>query len=337
MNDVTLNILGEEIPCTPEMRPVEQLLYLSRNPRVYSALADQALADEDVQTAIHKQMLKEPSVKKLKPRIVENGGLQEPIIVRHDTNEVIEGNSRLAVYKMLSEESSSDGKWDMIPCLVVSKLTKKQLASYLNEVHVEGKTPWLTYEKANHAYVMRYQDQMSEQEITKTLGISKLELQKRLSVIKMMEDAGDKNRNHFSHYNVLHRTKTISAELKENEELSKTLVKKIKSLNDKNSDNFTAQQLRDKLPTIIEKPRVLKQFVDGKKSLQDAFQDSKLSGPHQSLKVALNKVTDIEKAEVLKLSTAELNAAEIDVKRLLKETERIKNIIEKAKRGCNLL
>ena len=40
----------------------------------------------------------------------------EPILVRHDRMEVIEGNSRLAVYRHLNKDQNGD-TWQLIPCL----------------------------------------------------------------------------------------------------------------------------------------------------------------------------------------------------------------------------
>ena len=76
-------------------------------------------------------------------------------MVRHDTMEVIEGNSRLAAYKKLydAEEEERD-QWEFILCQIVSSLTKEQLAAYLHQLHVKGKTNWTAYEKANFAYVI---------------------------------------------------------------------------------------------------------------------------------------------------------------------------------------
>ena len=47
----------------------------------------------------YERLLQEPSVKNLIPEIRRDGGLQDPITVRHDTWQVIEGNSRLAAYR----------------------------------------------------------------------------------------------------------------------------------------------------------------------------------------------------------------------------------------------
>ena len=92
-------------------------------------------------------LLQEPSVKNLIPEIRRDEGLQDPITVRHDTWQVIEGNSRLAAYRKLAEESDGD-QWTHIRCLVVTSLTDDQQTRLLGQAHLHGKTDWSPYAKA---------------------------------------------------------------------------------------------------------------------------------------------------------------------------------------------
>jgi len=328
VNQTVINILGEEIPCHYEMLSIEKLRFFFNNPRVYSCINGQVIPDDpdERQALIEKQMLQEPSVKNLIPRIKKHGGLQESILVRYDTMEVIEGNSRLTVYRYLDRtDLKNKGKWERIHCQVVSSLTDKQQYAYLSQVHIEGKTPWVSYEKANQAFVMKKKEQYSDDDIAATLGISKLELDKRVRVIELMDKSGDQDRSHFSHYNVLLRTRKIAEELDVNPKLKKLLISKIRGQGKEGAgdSDFKAQDLRDKLPVIIEKKRTLQRFMDSKLSLDEAYQNARLSGAHQNIKAALDKILDIEKAELQNLSLTEINSALITAKKLCKESDRI--------------
>ena len=77
------------------------------------------------QDIILKKLLEEPSVRNLIPDVERNRGLIEPILIRKDTMEVIEGNSRLAVYRKLQLDKG-EGEWELIPCDIVSNLTNDQ-------------------------------------------------------------------------------------------------------------------------------------------------------------------------------------------------------------------
>ena len=334
MNQPFLSILGEEIPCSYQMVSIEKLKFFLNNPRVYSCINGQGIPEDpdEQQALIENQMLQEQSVKNLIPRIKKQGGLQEAILVRWDTMEVIEGNSRLASYRYLDRtDLENRGKWQHIHCQIVSTLTDKQQYAYLHQVHIEGKTPWATYEKANQAFVMKKKDKYTDDEIRETLGITKLELDKRVKVIEMMDESGDKERSHFSHYNVILRTRKIAEELENNPLLKKALISKICALGNEEDSGFKAQDLRDKLPVVIEKKKVLQKFIDGKISLDEAYQNARISGAQLNLKAALNKLLDIEKSELIDLSAVEMSSALVTAKKLCKESERIRAIILKEK------
>ena len=121
----------------------------------------------------------------------------EPILVRHDTKEVIEGNSRLAVYRIL-DKKRQEGEWDLIPCNIVSSLTDDQQAAFLNQIHVKGKTRWSRYEKANFAYVRKEQGWSMSKIANRCLVNPKQTIRTRVKTIEDMKDNGDAQQSHFS-------------------------------------------------------------------------------------------------------------------------------------------
>ena len=62
-------------------------------------------------------MSKMDHVKELKKDIKSKGGLIEPIIVKKDTNEVVDGNRRLAAYRLLYHEDPV--RWANICCEIL--------------------------------------------------------------------------------------------------------------------------------------------------------------------------------------------------------------------------
>lgn len=337
--EASIMILGSKIPVVNQQIPIEKLKYLVSNPRVHSTLSSgstKSPADkEELQELVHDQMINEASVKKLIPNIKHQGGLLEPIFVRHDTMEVIEGNSRLRAYHYLNSlDKEKSGQWSEIPCQVVSSLTDEQQLAYLHQIHVEGKTPWLAYEKANFVYTMWNEGEVAKTKIAKTLSIGLPEVEKRIRVIETMIKNRDQVRSNFSYYEVLVRSKSISSEIEKNPLLKKNLLKSIKEM-EKSSDDetkFTAQNLRDKLPTIIDRKKELKKFVEGKSSFEDAYQNARISGPAQSIKVAIDKISDITMQDLSEQSKVELNTLEIAIRRMSKSTKRLRDMLEEAKK-----
>ena len=121
----TIAIMGEDVPARYEQVSIDQLHFLPDNPRVYAAIREMEdfadLTPDEKQIRIYERLLQEPSVKNLIPEIKRDGGLQDPIIVRHDTRQVIEGNSRLAAYRKLRDDTNDD-RWDLhpLPCRIHS-------------------------------------------------------------------------------------------------------------------------------------------------------------------------------------------------------------------------
>ena len=102
-----IKILERAIPLGSDMMNIRQLKFLKDNPRVYACTHGEPdfdqLLEEEQQDIIYSRLLDEPSVKNLERDVKRHGGLMEPILVRLDTKEVIEGNSRLAVYRKLDD------------------------------------------------------------------------------------------------------------------------------------------------------------------------------------------------------------------------------------------
>ena len=331
MSNRTIKILKSEIPVSSDYLPIHNLKFLPDNPRVYACTHARSdfdnLTEDEQQKYIYEKLCQEPSVKNLKPDIKRHGGLIENILVRHDTNYVIEGNSRLAVYWLLSEEQP-EGDWDLIPCDIVSNLSEEQQVAFLHQIHVKGKTTWSAYEKANFAYV-RKERGWSIKQIAEQFGESGATIGKRVKIIDAMKENDDHKLSHFSYYDVLVRNKEITHGIRENSELRKKLLKKIKGFGQETDGNeFTAQELRDKLPVILKKPKVLKKFIDDKVNLDEGYSLAKISELEENVKRAKMLIEDISRAEVSGLELGEFNSFKLATRRLFKEVDRITKMIE---------
>ena len=325
-----MKILGKEIPLSNDFLSIDSLKFLKDNPRVYACTHGESnfdsLTDDEQQGIIFQKLLQEPSVKNLKPEVKRHGGLMEPILVRHDTMEVIEGNSRLAVYRQLRLDKA-EGEWELIPCDIVSKLTDEEQAAFLNQIHVKGKTKWSAYEKANFAYV-RKERGSSVDELANLFGESKATIRTRVKVIETMKRNEDNEKAHFSYYDVLVRTEEISAAMKK-EGLEGFLLTKIKSFGPNDDDNdFTAQELRKKLPVILKKPKMLTKYANGDIELDDAYQLSKISQVEGKIKQARNLLNEVSRQEMVQLEQNRFNAFKQEVRRLTHEVERINKMIK---------
>ena len=312
---------------------IQSLFFLRENPRVLSCIVGipnfDELFPEQQQDIIYDTLLREPSVKKLIPDIRRNDGLIEPILVRADTLEVIEGNSRLAAYRHL--DSMHEGnKWHNIPCRIVSRLTDNQLATLLHSIHVKGKTAWTKYEKAYFTYHQHKIKHKPIKELVKIFSISPTTAYQDVRIISAMKKNNDSNRANFSRYQVLERTPVLKKELQANPRLKSALLSMIRSTD--HNPPLTAQNLRDQLPDVIKKPKILGKFVKGEIDLETAHYRAKISTTQMKLKKVREILNDVTSAELGALDPASQKAVVYECRKIDKETSRISRALAAKKR-----
>ena len=324
-DETTIAIMGQDVPARHERIEIHKLHFLSDNPRVYAAIREMSdfadLTAEERQDRIYKCLLQEPSVKNLIPEIRRDGGLQDPIIVRHDTLQVIEGNSRLAAYRKLYDDTNND-QWTHISCLVVTTLTDDQQTRLLGQAHLHGKTEWSAYAKALFCFRWVEEQKKDVSTLAQVSGFTAAAINKNVKIIQLMKQNNDDKLSHFSYYDVLVRNRTISSATAESSTLQQTLFDEIKS------EAFTAQEMREHLPTVIAKPRILRKYEQGDVTLDDAFDRAKISGTEQRLKKVRDGLDDIEKNDIDRLEHNELRAVQQVVKHIRQRLKRVSDMID---------
>ena len=324
-DETTIAIMGQNVSARHMLMAIDELHFLPDNPRVYASIREipdfTGLTLEERQVRIYKYLLQEPSVKNLIPEIKRDGGLQEPIIVRHDTRQVIEGNSRLAAYRKLMEETDNE-KWAHIPCLVVSSLTDDQQTRLLGQTHLHGRTEWSPYSKALFCFRWVEEERKPAATLSELSGLSSRAIKTNVEIINLMKENNDDKLSRFSYYDVLVRSTAISSAIDQSPALRNTLFSQIKD------GKFTAQDMRDHLPPIIKKPKILRKFEKGNISLDEAFDRAKISSTEQRLKKVRDGLNDIEKRDINDLEHSEIKAVQQVVRQICRRLDRISGMIE---------
>lgn len=325
-DEKTIAIMGQHVPASREQIDISKLRFLPDNPRVYAAIREMtdfdALTPQEKQVRIYERLLKEPSVTKLIPEIQRDGGLQDPITVRWDTQEVVEGNSRLAAYRKLNDDDPAEERWKLIACLVVSSLTDEQQTRLLGQAHLLGKTEWSPYAKALFCYRWIRELKRDVSTLAGLTSFTPLEINKNVSVIELMRDNEDRKLSNFSYYNVLVRTRTISTAIKERKSLRDTVLAQIKT------GEFTAQEMRDRLPTIIAKERILRKYEKGDVSLDDAFDRAKISDVEHRLKKIRDGLDDVERDDLKALERNQFKAVQQVVRKIRQHLKRVSDMVD---------
>ena len=264
-----ISIAGKDIIVIDKELSQRDLEFYPENPRVFTAL--RSLEDPNPsQEQIQKIMVdKVPSVKTLKANIKAHGGLMVPIIVKG--NVVIEGNSRLAAYRLLAKEDAE--KWKTIRCSVLPDNFSQEMIDYLLcNTHIIGQTPWSPFEKAGQLYRTKERSRKRIEVIAGELGMKVSDVKKLLKVYQAMLDANDIRPSRWSFYDELLNNSAITKADKDNPELNiiGKVIEKIK--NDELDDAH--QDIRDIAKVVKSQHEdsitILSDYLDGSLPLSEA-------------------------------------------------------------------
>ena len=209
-----------------EMNQVE-LLFYPDNPRVHNAMHSSD-SEDPTQEELEREMRSRDNVKKLKVNIEAMGGLLNPIVICK--NVVLEGNSRLAAYRMLAD--SNREKWSKIKCTKLpDDISDELILTYLGSVHLVGQTPWSPFEKASYIYRMKEKSRRPVRAMAEDMGLNVTEAELFVEVYETMLNAEDIKPTKWSYYFELMKNKSIRKADKENPDLEvvSIIVDKIKN------------------------------------------------------------------------------------------------------------
>lgn len=181
----TIRVMGRDISFELTELPISSLRYYLENPRINYLLTTH---DGPVtQQVVEDKLLDRNTTKDLLKDIESNGGLIEEILVIDD--EVVEGNTRLAVYRRLHKKDPQDARWSKIPAKVLSNdITAAELFFILGTFHVKGKNEWGAYEKAAYVHRMVRELNYSPKEVAKQLSHQARTVEAMLAAYEAMRD-----------------------------------------------------------------------------------------------------------------------------------------------------
>jgi len=266
----SLLILGSEVPTTTQFLPQHKLKFFADNPRVYSIV--RANGREPTQDEIECQLGEMEHVKELREDIKRNGGLLEPLIVRGGTMEVLEGNSRLAAYRQLAAKDPI--KWGMVKCTVLpTDVADSLVFALLGQFHIKGKKDWAPFEQAGFLYRRFTNHHVPADILAAELGLTTRMVNHLINTYQFMVDNEETDISHWSHYDEYLKSNKIKKARQVHPEMDCLTVEYIK-----NGTIERAMDLRDQLPVVCVSPAILKRFVSGKLSLEEAYERAVDSG-----------------------------------------------------------
>ena len=331
------NVVDDYLVIGKEKYPIKKceieqnkLKFYPENPRVYSVLNINNYVP--TQKEIEELMCKKEHVKRLKESIKSNGGLIDPIIVRDGDFVVLEGNSRLAAYRMLCAQDPI--KWSKIKVMLLPKdIPDSAVFALIGQYHIIGRKDWEPYEQAGYLSRTLSKSNQTPELLASNLGISVSDIKKLLSVYEYMIEKNDNHPSKWSYYEELLKNRGIKKAFNEIPELEDKIIEDIK--NNKIKMAIDIRKLGDisKVNDKLSK-KILKEIANGEEDIYSGFDivasSGKMDNNFQIISNFRKKITDdnfgkrLLNDDNLKDIEFELKKIERTVSVLLKNIERRK-------------
>ena len=297
-----MTIAGKEVNVVDCWLTQSELKFYPENPRIYSIVYCDS--QEPSQEEIEEKLTSRDHVKQLYQSIRANDGLIDPLIVLAGQNIVLEGNSRLAAYRLLAKEDAI--KWGKVWCRVLpGDIEEKLIFNLLGQYHIIGRQDWAPFEQAGYLWRRKEHYGASTQEMSKEMGIPESRVRFLIKVYSFMYDNDDVDVQHWSYYDEL--LKIPSSKKKKFPTFDKTIVKKIKS-----GEIAKAVDIRDKVKKIVNVPgkngnKLVAKFLENKNTLERCYESAIARGAGNGM--------------LIKLSAFKEYISDIDIESVLKEME----------------
>ena len=262
VNDaITIN--GKEIQVKNGTIAQADLKFWIENPRIYSI--SRAGGTDPSQQEIEHTLQEREHVKELVQSIKANGGLIDPLLVRDSDLIVLEGNSRLAAYRLLARNDPI--RWGEVKVrLLPANLNDNLVFALLGEYHIIGRKDWAPYEQAGYLYRRVENQGVSPKTISREVGLAMRTVNNLLEVYRFMVEHGDNDADRWSYYVEYLKPKNRRAR-QEHPNLDSVVVSKIKT-----QEIRTAIEVRDKVNKIIQAGhKSIGILMSGEQTLERAY------------------------------------------------------------------
>lgn len=254
---------------------VDELEFYAENPRIYSALNISEGIPE--QYEIEELLTNMEHVKQLKLSIEANGGLIDPLIIRAGDNIVLEGNSRLAAYRILVKKDPF--RWGKVKCKVLpASISDMSIFTLLGQYHIIGRKDWSPFEQAGYLYRRIKSSNIPIENVAEELGISKGIANKFIETYSFMVEKNDLRPGNWSYYEEYLKNNAIKKYRQTHANLDDVMAEKIKS-----GEIAQATDIRNKLGEIAKvdskyAKKIMSNISNGKINIYEGFEQIEGTG-----------------------------------------------------------
>lgn len=305
-----------------------ELLFYEENPRVYSALrADGATPTQET---IEGKMTSMDHVKQLRLSIEQNGGLIDPLIVvkRNDKYIVLEGNSRLAAYRLLAAKNPA--KWQKVRvCILPEEITEGDIFTLLGQYHLIGRKDWSAFEQAAYLYRQRESTGIATDILAKNVGLTESKVSAYLKVYSFMLEHDDLRPDRWSYYEEYLKNRGINKYRETHPQMDDTFVKQVKTEQIKQAMDVRTvlgeiAKAKDKTAT-----KIMQDIIQGTTSIYDGHEKFKATGKasngYQRIKKFHDLIDDDDFQKALLLEATTNKSIIFELKKIQKAVNKLIN------------
>lgn len=192
MKDFTINIIGVPTKIAQKKIPVPNIILDQENPRIGLFKDSNTKLDLDQDEIEYALINKNPKAfEKLKESIRLNEGIMNPIWICPEGTKymVIEGNTRVIIYKQLGQDFPNKEEYKQIPAYVLPCSLNDEKKDFIKlQAHLRGVTPWDSYERARYLYILNDKQGYSTKRLSSLTKLSVSEIQSAIKAFMDMEE-----------------------------------------------------------------------------------------------------------------------------------------------------
>ncbi len=303
-----------------------ELLFYEENPRIYSIINSDGEAPS--QERIEEILTTMDHVKQLRVSIEQNGGIIDPLIVLCQKGRyiVLEGNSRLAAYRILARKEPT--KWKDVKCSVLSeKISDDDIFTLLGQYHLIGRKDWSKFEQAAYLFRKKNSSKLDNDILAKSVGLTTGTVEQYLRVYTFMRDNDDLRPDKWSYYDEFLKNRGIKKYRDTTPKIDETFVSQVKTGVIKQ-----AVDVRDLLGTVAKgtdktAKRLMQEVIEGKTSIYDAHDrfeaTGKTGGAYTKVKKFRETFTDEDFQKKVKTEAASTKDISFELKKIKQAVEKL--------------
>jgi hypothetical protein len=251
--------------------------------------------------------------------------------VRDGDFTVLEGNSRLAAYRLLCAHDPV--KWGKVRCKILpADISDSAIFALLGQYHIIGRKDWEPFEQAHYLYRRHLQTKIPVAFMAQELGISKQKAEKMIQVIEFMIEHDDLNKRHWSYYEEYLKNAPLKKYRQTNPDIDDTIAEAVKT------DEIREAADMRKLGQIAavgdkQSKKIMQQIADGTMDLYEGYEAvedaGKLDDVVKKLKAFKKVVSEPSFEKQVMTSDETVQQARFEICKIIKRLTAIQAKLEK--------